>query len=126
MSIYRKKRYTNNPICPCIFIKKPETGFAIIDVYVDNLNLIGTSEEFTRIAKYLKIEFEMKDLGKAKFCFGLQIERFPTGVLVHQLAYTKKILKCFYMDKAHPLSSLMIVRSLDVKNDQFRPYENGE
>ena len=30
------------------------------------------------------------------------------------------------MDKAHPFSSPMIVRSLDVKNDQFRPCENGE
>ena len=30
------------------------------------------------------------------------------------------------MDKTHPLSSPMIIRSLDVKNDPFRPYENGE
>ena len=30
------------------------------------------------------------------------------------------------MDKAHPLSSLMIVRSLNVKNDQFRHCENCE
>ena len=30
------------------------------------------------------------------------------------------------MDKVQPLSSLMIVRSLDVKNDPFRPYEKGE
>ena len=30
------------------------------------------------------------------------------------------------MDKAHPLSSPMIVRSLDVKNDPFRPYKKGE
>ena len=57
---------------------------------------------------------------------GLQIEYFPIGVLVHQSAYTKKILKPFYMDKTHPLSSLMIVRSLDVKNDSFRSCENGE
>ena len=56
----------------------------------------------------------------------MQIEHFPTGVLVHQLAYTKKILKRFYMDKAHHLSSLMVVRSLDVKNDLFRLCENGE
>ena len=61
----------------------------------------------------------MKDLGKTKFCLGLQIEHFPTRVLVHQLAYTKKILKHFYMDKTHPLSLLMIVRSLNVKNDLF-------
>ena len=30
------------------------------------------------------------------------------------------------MDKAHPLSSLMVVRSLDMKNDPFFPYEKGE
>ena len=30
------------------------------------------------------------------------------------------------MDKAHPLSSPMIVRSLDVKKDPFRPCEKGE
>ena len=30
------------------------------------------------------------------------------------------------MDKAHPLSSPMIVHLLDVKNDPFRPCEKGE
>ena len=35
-------------------------------------------------------------------------------------------LKRFYMDKIHPLSSPMIVCSLNVKNDQFRPCEKGE
>ena len=30
------------------------------------------------------------------------------------------------MDKAHPLSSLMVVLSLDVKNDSFRSCENDE
>ena len=64
-------------------------------MYVGDLNLIGTLEELTRTTKYLKKEFEMKDLGKTKFCLGLQIENFPTGVLVHQSAYTKKILKRF-------------------------------
>ena len=39
-----KGGYVNNPICPCIFIKKSKTGFAIIAVYVDDLNLVGTPE----------------------------------------------------------------------------------
>ena len=30
------------------------------------------------------------------------------------------------MDKAHPLSSPMVVSSLDVKNDPFCPREKGE
>ena len=54
----------NNPIYPHIFIKKSETGFAIITVYVDDLNLVRTSEEFTRTTNYLKKEFEMKDFEK--------------------------------------------------------------
>ena len=121
-----KEGYVNNPICPCVFIKKSETGFAIIAIYVDDLNLVGTPEELTKTAEYLKKEFEMKDLGKTKFCIGLQIEHFPNGVLVHQSTYIKKILKRFNMDKAHPLSSPMVVRSLDVKNDPFRPCEKDE
>ena len=68
----------------------------------------------------------MKDLGKIKFCLRLQIEHFPTGILVHQSAYTKKILKRFYINEAHPLTSPMVVRSLDVKKDAFRPCEKVE
>ena len=74
---YLKEGYVNNPICPCVFIKKSETGFAIIAVYIDDLNLVGTPEELTKTAEYLKKEFEMKDLGKTKFCIVLQIEPFP-------------------------------------------------
>ena len=78
-----KEGYANNPICPCIFIKKSETGFAIIVVYVDDLNLVGTLEEIKKTPKYLKKEFEMKDLRKTKFCLGLQIEHLLIRVLVH-------------------------------------------
>ena len=56
----------------------------------------------------------------------LQIEHFPIGVFVYQLSYTKKILKLFYMDRAHIFSSPMVIHSLDMKNDSFHPCENGE
>ena len=62
-----KEGYVNNPICPCIFIKKSETRFAIIALYVDDLNLVGTLEELTRTTNYLKKEFEMKILEKQNF-----------------------------------------------------------
>ena len=66
-----KEGYANNLICPCIFIKKSKTRFAIIVVYVDDLNLVRTPEKLTRTTKYLTNEFEMKDLEKTKFCLGL-------------------------------------------------------
>jgi hypothetical protein len=121
-----KEGFENNQICPCIFIKRSESGFAIMAVYVDDLNLVGTSKELTKTTNYLKNEFEMKDLDKTKFCLGLQIEHTSKGILIHQSAYTEKVLKHFHMDKAHPLSSLMVVRSLDVKKDHFRPKEDDE
>ena len=51
---FLKERYVNNPICLCIFTKKSKIGFAIIVVYVDDLNLIGIPEKLTRITNYLK------------------------------------------------------------------------
>ncbi|KAM1297807.1 hypothetical protein ACFX2F_024703 [Malus domestica] len=66
--------YVNNELCPCVFIKKSHSGFAIVVVYVDDMNLIRTSEQLTRTAAHLKSEFEMKDLGKTQYCLGLEIE----------------------------------------------------
>ncbi|BBH04774.1 Disease resistance protein CC-NBS-LRR class family [Prunus dulcis] len=105
---------------------KSESGFAIVAVYVDDMNLIGTSEELQKTADYLKREFEMKDLGKTKYCLGLQIEHSAKGILVHQSTYTEKVLKRFGMDKAHPLSTPMVVWSLDTKKDPYRPKGDDE
>ena len=66
-----KEGYANNPICPCIFFKRSKTEFSIIAIYVDDLYLVRTLEELTKTTKYLKKEFEMKDLGKTTFCLGL-------------------------------------------------------
>ena len=120
------KGYVNNVICPCVFIKKTISGFVIIAVYVDDLNIIGTENEINEATVYLKEEFEMKDLGKTKYCLGLQIEHMHNGIFVHQSNYTEKILKRFNMDKANPLSTPMVVRSLNIETDPFRPCEENE
>ena len=67
----------------------------------------------------------MKNLG-IFFCLSLQIKHFPNVVLVHQSTYIKKNLKHFYMDKVHPLSSPMVIRSLGIKKDQFHPCKKDE
>ena len=38
---------------------------------------------------------------------------------MHQSTYISKILKIFYMDKAHPLSTPTVVRSLETIKDLF-------
>nr|GEU90436.1 retrovirus-related Pol polyprotein from transposon TNT 1-94 [Tanacetum cinerariifolium] len=56
------KGYKSNLICPCVFIKKTTSGFVIIVVYVNDLNIIGTHKEINEVVVRLKEEFEMKDL----------------------------------------------------------------
>ncbi|KAL0397043.1 UNVERIFIED_CONTAM: Retrovirus-related Pol polyprotein from transposon TNT 1-94 [Sesamum calycinum] len=116
-----KKGFCHNQISPCLFIKRTESGFVIIAVYVDDLNIIGSPEEIRQAADYLKGEFEMKDLGTTKYCLGLQFEHTKDGIFIHQSNYIEKVLKRFHMNNAHPLSTPMVVRSLDVNKDPFRP-----
>ncbi|GJV63668.1 putative RNA-directed DNA polymerase [Tanacetum coccineum] len=120
------KGYINNLIYPCVFIKKTMSRFVIIAVYVDDLNIIGTNKEIQEVIILLKKEFKMKDLGKTKYCLGLQIEYMHNGIIIHQSNYTEKLLKRFNVDKAKPLSTSMVVRSLNVDNDPFRPCEDDE
>jgi hypothetical protein len=95
-------------------LKKSSTGFCIISVYVDDLNIIGNESDINEARHHLKTEFEMKDLGQTKFCLGLQLEHLPSGIFVYQYAYVQKILKKFNMDKSYPIKTPMVVRSLDV------------
>jgi Reverse transcriptase (RNA-dependent DNA polymerase) len=90
------------------------------------LNIIGSPEEIKKAVKLLKNKFEMKDLGVTKLYLSLQIGYFHNGIFVHQSNYIQKMLKHFNMDKTHPLSTPMVVRSLDVKKDPYRPRENNE
>ena len=45
---------------------------------------------------------------------------------MHQSTYIKRVLKRFNMDKSTPLSTPMVVRSLNIESDPFRPPEEKE
>ena len=55
---------------------------------MDGLNIIGNPHDINEARNLLKTEFEMKDLGRTKFCLGLQtFDHLHSGILVHQSAY---------------------------------------
>jgi hypothetical protein len=68
----------------------------------------------------------MKDLGRTKFCLGLQLEHLHTGILIHQSTYIQKILENFNMDKAYSARTPMVIRALEKDKDPFRPKEGEE
>jgi len=66
----------------------------------------------------------MKDFRKIRFCLGLQIEHISNRIFVYQSTYIEKVSK--HMNNAHPLSTPMVVRSLNAKKDPFQPLEKDE
>lgn len=93
---------------------------------MDDLNLVGTTIEIDGDVIYLKTEFQIKDLGRTKYCLGIQIEHLSSGIFLHQSTYTEKVLIRFYIDKSHPLTTPMMIRSLEPDTDPFLPHEDGE
>ena len=49
-----KEGYKNDPICPYIFIRKFKSRFAIVVVYVDDMNLISTYKKLLKITEFFK------------------------------------------------------------------------
>ena len=44
-----KEGFKNDPICPCIFIRRSKSEFVIISVYVDDLNFIETPKDLSKV-----------------------------------------------------------------------------
>jgi len=94
-------------------------------MYVDDLNIIGHKQDIDEACKHLKLEFEFKDLGKTKFCLGLQLEHLSTRIFVPQSAYVQKVFERFNMDKVYPSKTPIFIRSLGLNTDPFRPQDEG-
>ena len=121
-----EKGFSCHPALPCIFVLHKDHGYAILAVYVDDINLVGTALVCTEVEKLLENQFEMKLLGKTTFCLGLQIHHHSDGsILLHQASYVQKLLKNFNMSEANSLSAPMIGRS-NTGDDPYRPCEEEE
>ena len=119
-------QFQHDPSLPCIFTLRNSTGFAIVAIYVDDLNLVGTPATCNHVVTLLTKRFEMKLLGRTSYCLGLQVANLTDGsILLHQTTYTKKILKRFDMDQATLLSAPMIGRSR-TQDDPYHPCEEEE
>jgi hypothetical protein len=59
-------------------------------------------------------------MGELTFFLGIQVKQMKQGTFVHQLKYTKDLMKKFNMAKLKPVSTLMSTATV------LDPNENGE
>ena len=91
-------------------LKKSKIEFAIVVVYVDSMNLIGTPKELSKTVEYLKKYFKFKNLGKIKLCLDLELEHKENRIFIHKSAYIEKVLKQLIWkgSNEHPYGSMII------------------
>lgn len=59
---------------PCIYIDKGKLTFVL--VYVDDILIVSNDRDAeSRVKKGLARLFRVKDLGQAKYCLGIEIQR---------------------------------------------------
>lgn len=63
------------------------------------------SKEISRMKKMLTIKFELKDLEKLRYFFGIELTRSKIGLILNQIKYTLDLLKDIEKLDCHPIST---------------------
>ncbi|KAL2319362.1 hypothetical protein Fmac_028331 [Flemingia macrophylla] len=91
-----------------LFIKQFKLDFRIVQIYVDDIIFGATNEQLCKeFSSMMRDEFEMSMMGELKFFLGLQILQLDERIKIHQMKYTKELLKKFKMDDAKEMKTPM-------------------
>ena len=72
-------KFQHSQSLPCIFTLRESSGFAIVAIYVDDINLVGTPATCKKVVNLLIKRFKMKLLGRTSFFLGLQVANLQDG-----------------------------------------------
>ena len=113
---------------PCLYIKRIGSTIMLIALYVDDLLLAGSDiDAITWMKGELNKRFEMKDLGEAKVCIGLEIQRdrATKTLSLTQAKYASNVLDRFRMSTCNPcLTPMEQVRATSI-SDVHDPETNA-
>ena len=82
-----------------------------------DLTLIIFEDVARRIKRALSSEFEVKDLGKAKYCLGVEFCQSGSQISMSQRGYILELLERFGMSNCKPVATLIDAGSKLKKNE---------
>jgi len=106
---------------PGLFIKQvSEAEKVYLAMHVDDLLIVGSSEQVRATKEDLAMVFKIHDLGAVKFYLGMQIsrDRDKRLIMLSQQAYVNTVLQRFNMSDAHPKLVPFAPGTVLVKRDE--------
>jgi len=114
---------------PCIFIDESSSSTTFLLTYVDDINIAfndpGRVEE---IKAKLASKFKIKDLGRAKYCLGIEINQEGNQIMLSQGGYIREVLDRFGMTNCKAIRTSLafgskLMKSENVSLDSRFPYK---
>jgi hypothetical protein len=92
-SVLLQQHYIQATSDHSLFIRKIDSSFTVLLVYVDDIILAGDSlPEFEHIKTILHASFKSKDLGQLKYFLGLEVSHSKLGISLCQRKYCLDLL----------------------------------
>jgi isopentenyldiphosphate isomerase len=89
-----------------LFTLNHGTDFLLVQIYVDDIIFCGSSHTLvSRFQEMMKSEFQMSMMGELTFFLGIQVKQTKQETFVHQVKYTKDLMKKFNMTELKPVST---------------------
>lgn len=91
---------------PCVYYSKRGGDPLLVLIYVDDILIFHRNEnDLNVIRKGLLQEFEVKDLGTACYCLGIENARNGDQITLSQSGYIRKLLSRFRMEDCNPVNT---------------------
>jgi hypothetical protein len=88
-----------------LFTLNHGTDFLLVQIYVDDIIFGGSSHTLVSIfQEMMESEFQMSMMEELTFFLGIQVKQTKQGTFVHQVKYTKDLMKKFNMAELKPVS----------------------
>jgi hypothetical protein len=80
-----------------------------VSLYVNDLIFTGNDEDmFKNFKESMKKEFDMSNLGRMKYIFGVKMVQNSNGIFICQRKYAKKVLERFGMERSNPVNNPIV------------------
>ncbi|MCI24778.1 retrovirus-related Pol polyprotein from transposon TNT 1-94, partial [Trifolium medium] len=121
-SLLLAHKYQQSTADHSLFIKRENSQFTLLLVYVDDVIVAGNSlTEIQSIKSILHSAFKIKDLGQLNYFLGLEVAHFSLGISLCQHKYCLDLLSDSGLLASKPLSTPSDP-SIKLHQDNADPY----